>query len=587
MDREPASSRRSTFRTHVAVLPLLGAMAASGCVGAINGDKSAGGGTTPGTSTPGDNGSGGQVLPPGMTGGTSPTGGDPNMPPLPPAAPAAAGRLRMLTRAQLENTLHDLLGDVTLGATEADTVANGFASVGATYTTISPRGVEQYEGALLGALAPLFADAGRRAGIVGCTPTGLDDEACISSFVSNFGRRAWRRPLTPAEIDRYTHLGLGAAATLKDVNAALMHTTSALLASPNFLYRVELGAPDPAAGGRYRYSNWEMASRLSYLLWNTTPDSGLLTAAEDGKLVTSDGVRAEVTRLLASPRARTGFADNFGGELVGLDALADTPKNDPRFTPTLKAAMAAEITHLFESRLDPNADLLDIYDSNAAFVNAELATIYGITGITGTTAVPAQFPAGVARAGLLGTAAFLTLQSKQDATSLTARGKFVREGVLCGEVPDPPDNLDTSLKDPPAGLKLTLREHMDMHRANPACASCHSQMDPLGVAFESFDWIGAYRDKDNGKPVDTTGTFEGGTFTNARDFVAALRKLPQTQDCLLRNIFRYASGHRESAGDTAELANWQKTFESSGHQLVSFLGEIAAGDGFRTVSPAP
>jgi hypothetical protein len=496
-----------------------------------------------------------------------------------------AGRLRLLTRSQLESSLRDLLGDVPISETEADTIAAGFASVGATYATISPHGVEQYEAALLAALGPLFADAGRRAAIVGCAPQSADDP-CVRRFVGDFGRRAWRRPLTAAELDRYVQLATTAAAALKDVAIALMHTTSALLASPNFLYRVELGQPEGNGAGRFRYTGWEMASRLSYFLWNTTPDVELLAAAEAGKLTTPDGVRGQVARLLGSPRAR-GFADNFGRELVGLDDLAETPKNDPRFTPTLKEAMRAEVVHLFESRLEAGADALDLFDGTGAFVNAELAAVYGIAGVTGTAPVAAQFPPAIPRAGLLGTAAFLSLQSKQDATSPTARGKFVREQVLCEEVPDPPDNLDTTLKDPPPGAKLTLREHMEMHRSNPVCASCHALIDPLGYAFESFDWIGAYRLKDNGKPIDSSGELDGVPFTDARGFAAALRRSPKTQDCMLRNVFRYASGHKETAADEPELARWTKTFEESGHRLVPFLTEIAASDGFRVVSPAP
>jgi hypothetical protein len=548
------------------------ALLAAACTGAIDGGK------RPTGSSPG----GGQQSG-GVSGGMTMTGGQAGADPGP--APLGAGRLRLLTRAQLESSLHDLLGDVPVGETEADTVEANFASVGATYATISSHGVEQYQNAVLGAVTPLFADPARRAGLLGCTPQGLDDQGCARSFITAFGRRAWRRPLTPAEIDRYAQLALGAATTLKDMNAALMHTTSALLASPNFLYRVELGQPDGSTG-RFRYTGWEMASRLSYFLWNTTPDVELLAAAETGKLTTPDGVRAQVARLLGSPRSR-GFADNFGRELVGLDDLDDTPKNDPRFTPTLKEAMRAEVIHLFESRLGADANALDLYDGSGAFVNAELAAVYGISGVTGTTQVDAQFPAAIPRAGLLGTAAFLTLQSKQDATSPTARGKFVSEQLLCEEVPDPPDNLDTTLKDPPPGVKLTLREHMEMHRSNPVCASCHALIDPLGYAFESFDWIGAYRDKDNGKPIDSSGTLEGTPFTNAREFATALRKLPKTQDCMLRNIFRYAAGHKETDADEPQLGEWRKTFETSGRRLVPFLTEIAASDGFRTVSPAP
>jgi hypothetical protein len=249
--------------------------------------------------------------------------------------------------------------------------------------------------------------------------------------------------------------------------------------------------------------------------------------------------------------------------------------------------MGAELTHLFQTRLEPKADLMDLYDGSEVFVNAELAALYGITGITGTTQVAAQLPASSQRAGFLGTVGFLTLQSKQDATSPTARGKFVREALLCDEVPDPPDNIDTNLKDPPPGVKLTLREHMDMHRANPACAACHQLMDPLGYAFEGFDWVGAPRDKDNGKPVVTSDMVDGIAFNNARDFATTLRKLPKAQDCILKNLFRYASGHKETAADEAELTSWKAKFEGNGHQLVAFLADIASSDGFRTVSPAP
>jgi hypothetical protein len=586
MERLPRPRRCASWGV-CAAAPLLGLLLGGACVGSVGDhEPEEGAGNTTG-------GGGGGMSPVGGSGnGMTPAPGEPNRPgetpntgPLPPAAPASAGRLRMLTRSQIENSLHDLLGDVAVGSTELDTVANGFASVGATYTTISPRGVEQLESAVLGALGPLFSDPARRAAMLGCTPNGVDDQTCVRRFIGDFGRRAWRRPLTAVEVDRYARLASSAAATLKDINAALMHTTSALLASPNFLYRVELGAPD--SGGRYRYTGWETASRLSYLLWNSTPDSELLAAAEAGKLDGADGIRAQVTRLLGSPRARTGFAENFGRELMGLDSLAETPKNDPRFTPTLKTAMAAELTHLFASKLEANADLLDLYDGSDVFVNAELAALYGITGITGTTQVAAKLPANSQRAGFLGTVAFLTLQSKQDATSPTARGKFIREALLCDEVPDPPDNIDTTLKDPPAGVKLTLREHMDMHRENPACAACHQLMDPLGYAFEGFDWVGAARDKDNGKPVVTADQIEGTPFMNARDFATTLRKLPKAQDCILRNIFRYASGHKETKADEAELGTWKNKFEASGHQLVTFLADIAAGDGFRTVSPAP
>jgi hypothetical protein len=147
--------------------------------------------------------------------------------------------------------------------------------------------------------------------------------------------------------------------------------------------------------------------------------------------------------------------------------------------------------------------------------------------------------------------------------------------------------VDTNLKDPPPGVKLTLREHMDQHRSDPTCSSCHGLMDPIGYAFEDFDWIGAFRTTDNGKPVDTSGNLDGKPFANSRDLANLLRASAQVQDCLMRNIFRYATGHKETPADKAELATWSQRFEAGNHQLTAFLAETAAGEGFRTVSPAP
>jgi hypothetical protein len=218
-----------------------------------------------------------------------------------PPAPTAAGRLRLLTRAQLENSLRDLLGEVPVGTTEPDTVDDGFASIGASHTTISPHGVEQVAAAVLGALEHVFAEPARRDSLVGCLPAGPAGQTCLRSFLTGFGLRAWRRPLTDLEIERYAGLARQAGQSLGDVHAGLMHTVSALLTSPNFLYRVELGVPDPA--GPYRYTNWEVATRLSYFLLNTTPDSQLLAAAAAGRLNRFFRRRQQTESGVAPPRA--------------------------------------------------------------------------------------------------------------------------------------------------------------------------------------------------------------------------------------------------------------------------------------------
>ena len=566
-------------------------LAAGGCTGTgiilddPNGGGNAGGGAgaaaSPGGA--GDPGGQGQSNGSGAPGGSTPGGGS-----VPGAAASGPGRLRRLTRAQFVNTLRDLLpggATVALGDLEPDDQREGFASIGASYAATSPNGVEKYETAARAALDAVFADPARRASLFGCTPAAADDD-CARSFITGFGRRTWRRPLSSTEVERYLRLSRTVGTSFGDPIKGLQHAALGLLTSPNFLYRVEIG--EAAGTGSYRYNGWELASRLSYLLWNTTPDAELLTAAESGSLGGSNGaagLRQQVARLLASDRAKSGIS-TFASELFALDDIAMVPKDDERATPALRDAMAAEIRRMFESRLDPEADMLELFDSNKVFVNADLAKIYGLSGITGSDLQPATLPAGP-RAGLLGTAGFLTLHSKDQATSPTSRGLFVREGILCTKVPDPPDGVDTTIKDPPAGVVMTRRELLEGHRSNPMCATCHAVFDPIGYAFESFDWVGAARDQDMGKPVDTSGEIDGQRFGNARELGAILRKLPATSQCLVRNFFRFASGHSETPADQASLDAWQAEFGQSGNKLVPFLAALASSDAFRLVSAAP
>jgi hypothetical protein len=550
-------------------VPALLLLAAAGCVGTV---QDSAGPTAPpskgGTGVPSSNG--------GRGGGAE----NPGPPPDPGTTGRSGGRLRRLTAAQFRNSLRDLLGDgATAGDLEPDSLRDGFASIGATYTSISPRGIEQYDSAAQAVAHSLFADPARRAKVLGCTPAGAELERCVRAFLTGFGRRAWRRPLSGEELDDYTKVTLDAAQVLGDANQALEQIAIALLTSPNFLYRVEVGAPGP--DGRHRYNGWELASRMSYFLWNSTPDDTLLAAAEAGQLGTAEGLGAQATRLLQSPRARTGFSGGFGRELLWLDALTDAPKNDPRFTDALRASMEAEALHLFESRLDPGSDVMDLLVSTKTFVDAPLAALYGLP--RPAAAGPADLPAGGPRLGLLGTAAFLTIYSAQDRTSPTARGVFVREKLLCQPMPTPPDNVDITL--PPGNL--TTRQRLEEHRKNDGCRGCHDLFDPLGFAFEDFDWIGAHRDRDGGLPIDTSGNLDDFRFADARGLASHLRDLPAVRDCLLMNLFRAVNGHLETDADAPTLDAWRSTLDGARRSLPAFLAQLVVGDGFRVVSAAP
>ena len=549
------------------------------CTGHID-ERAAGPGTTPANpATPGsgNTGSRGGGNAAGGTGGT----------PTTPAPAVGGGRLRRLTRAQLENSLRDLLGPVDLGPTPGDSV-DSLPSVGSTYDKLTDSAVDQYHAAIKQLLTGYFADPTSRKNLLadcGATPPG--DPACARKFIAGFGHRAWRRPLTDTEVARYAGAAADGGTRLGDPYQGLMYATLGLLTSPNFLYRVELGTPDGTAGGRYRFTSLELASRLSFFLTGSTPDATLLAAAEANQLDTPEGLHAQATRLLQSEKGKAGIT-SFARELFLLDDFLAKPTGDPRYTATLRQAMADEVGYLYRNMLAPGKDAFELFDTRKAFVTDELAKIYGISGITGKTAVEALLPDAIPRAGILGRGAFLAGSSsdKVNETAPVTRGLFISEQVLCREVPPPPPGIQP--KPVPPGQILTRREMLERHRADPGCAACHALFDQLGLAFENLDWVGQYRDKEeNGKALDTTGTFDDQPFKDSRELASLIRMAPDAQRCFVRNLFRYASGHLGNPSDEAVIDGWNGDFGKAGRDLPRFLDSMVTSDGFRFVSPPP
>jgi hypothetical protein len=412
----------------------------------------------------------------------------------------------------------------------------------------------------------------------------------MRAFVTAFGRRAWRGPLEPASIARFTDLGTAVGTSLDDFYLGARHAAAGLLQSPGFLYRVELAtAADPADPKRRRFPSRAMASRLSYLLWNTTPDAELLAAVDRDDLATAAGVRAQADRLLRSPRASAALG-NFAQEMFQLYRLDTLPKDAklfPQMTPALRAAMSGELLRLYQRTIERDIDATELFDTAEAAVTADLAKLYGLPdgAAKGTTFTPVTLPPDGVRAGVLGTSALMALYAKQNETSPTARGRLVREAFLCQHVPDPPGDVDTTIKDPPAGVVLTTRQKFEMHRASPTCAACHSVLDPIGFALESFDPIGAFRATDHGKPIDPSGVLDGQAFANARDLGRVLRGHPDARRCLARQMYRYAAGHRETGDEEAFIAALDATTAAAGGRMKALLLEMVSSDAFRYATP--
>jgi hypothetical protein len=529
----------------------------------------------------------------GVTGGVAGTAGAASpsaLLRLPAGAAPASGSLHKLTAGELANSVHDLLGAAApLATIEPDNVQDGFATVGATKVAISPAGVGQYEDATGAATAYAFADATRAATVLPCMPASATDKVCMTQAVAAFGRRAFRRPLTDAETTRYVNLATTIAGKAgSSALAGMRHAVWAILQSPTFLYRVELGAASAVDGGRLKYSGFEMASRLAATLWASVPDDPLLDAAAQNTLATPDGVRAQAARMLADPRAHRTVAA-FVGELFGMRELDEATKDPavfPTWTPTLRDAMRREL----EQRIDDmvfakKGDFLSLHESRSTFVNNELAAYYGLPRAAMDTWRAVELPADSPRVGLLGAGAILAAHALPQRTSPTARGKFVATSLLCKVVPPPPPGVPPLPAMADAGA--TLRDRLTMHRSVASCATCHALMDPLGFGMETFDGAAKFRTMDNGKPIDATGTLDGMAFDGLAQLGAAVRAQAVTGPCLVSRFYAYAQGRAPNAADGPALDGLAGRFATGGNHVDQLLADLVSSDAFRFVQPGP
>jgi PAS domain-containing protein len=511
------------------------------------------------------------------------------MPGARPTGPQPVARLRRLTALEFSNSLRDLLGqEVSPSSVEPDQEDDGLYSVGASVVAVSPAGVARYEAAVLGATERALADATRAARVLACVPATMADTACATRAINALGRRAFRRPLTSAETGRF--LGLAQAIAQEPGSSALVgmrHALMAILQSPSFLYRVELGAPSAPDGGRPKYTGFEMASRLASLLWGTVPDDALLDAAAADALSAPDGVRKQAERLLGHANARRALRE-LADDLYGLEHLDTAIKDTALYrawTSTLKNAMREDLLRRVDDVVfGTPEDFLSLYDGRVVFVNNELGRLYGVPAQTPDGVRRAELPDGSPRRGLATSGAVLAAYGLPQRTSPTARGKFVAEVLLCKTVPLPPPEVDATLP-PSAGANATLREQLDLHRMNPSCAGCHALMDPIGLGLENFDTVGAYRATERGRPIDASGELDGAPFRNAAELGARLRQHAEAGPCFASKLYAHAQGRAPIAVDGPAVEALGRRFAQGGRRADRLLVELAASEAFRFVEP--
>jgi hypothetical protein len=412
-------------------------------------------------------------------------------------------------------------------------------------------------------------------------PIRAENEANdMRALIERFASRAFRRPVTPQELDRLYRLVELTKQEKEPVERGMQLVVEAVLASPHFLFKVELDS-DPSSTEPRELNDFELATRLSYFLWSTMPDDELWSLALAGKLHDPAIFDAQVDRLLAHDRV-AGLVENFAGQwlqLRNLDIRSPDKDKFPEFNDGLRLSMRRETEIFFASVLQNRQPIIDFLTADYTFVNESLAKHYGLEGVTGEEFRRVSVE-GKPRGGLLTQASILTITSDPTRTSPVKRGKWVMETILGTPPPAAPPNVPELNKQPLTG---TLRQRMEQHRANPACATCHDSMDPLGFGLENFNAIGGWRDRDGEYPVDASGKLpSGSSFTGPKELALILAK---DKDLLLKTLTErmlvYALGRGLELHDECEVRNIVERVAGGGYLLADVVKEITRSRPFR------
>ncbi|MEC8050075.1 MAG: DUF1592 domain-containing protein [Myxococcota bacterium] len=487
------------------------------------------------------------------------------------AIEAGAPSLRRLTQTQFYNSVKSVFGDeiVVPKLAEPDLSIGGLLSVGASTTTVTPRGVESLETVAYQLADQAISNEAIRSRVITCEPTGVSDENCMREIIEALGPRLWRRVLTNEELSQLVSLGIQSAGTLQDFDEGLTFPIAALIQSPNFMYRIELGTDG-------NFDAQELATRLSYFLWNTTPDAELLEAAANGELSTREGLFTQASRLLDSPKSRDGMRNFFSEQLKLYDVghFQKDPQVFEHFTSSLGEDASEETLRLLEYIVfDEDGDYRDVMTTSKTFINRQLAALYDVPAPSAEEFSYVDLEDYSPRVGLLGHASILGLNAHVVSSSPTLRGKAVRNILLCQLIPAPPVNVDTSIPEP-SGNTNTMRERVAEHLTDPSCAGCHRLTDPIGLGLENFDGIGRWRDYDNGEIIDPSGDLDGAEFVTPYELGNAIRNHRQFVPCVVRTLNRYATGRMETAEERAWLETLVERFEGHKYSFRALALEI-------------
>lgn len=492
-----------------------------------------------------------------------------------------------LTHLQYDNSIRDLFGIELTPSSDFldDPVFGGFDNNAEALRT-TERLANDYQRAAELVATTVAADPQALDRIVPCDTQDAD---CATEFIEEFGEQVYRRPLTNDEIGRYETL-YAAGDGLYDSGSAFEQgvrlVIEGLLQSPSFLYRLEgttPGTPDQA--GRHALDDYEIASRLAFMLWNAPPDAALLNAASRGELHTPAQIEEQARRMLDDHRAES-VVDDFHYQLLDMHDYLDltrSPTLYPDFDPAMGHAMIDEAQAIVRYHtLYSEGSFADLMTAPVTFANADLAGIYGLdaSGFTDEHVLTDLDP--TQRAGLLTLSGFLASHAYYDMTSPIHRGVFIHRNLLCTEIPDPPGDADLEL---PEIDGATTREIVEQHTSPPGCAGCHEMINGPGFAFENYDAIGQYRTEENGHPIDAAAStpLQNGGSIAFQDGIELSGKIAESQvarRCYLNQWFRYTAARIETEADTCQLDSLQTQLADPETTIAEIVIALTQTDSF-------
>jgi hypothetical protein len=523
---------------------------------------------------------------------------------------ARAGiNVRRLNRAEYNNTIRDLIGlDLRLADDfPSDDAGYGFDNIADVQAT-PPVLLEMYVAAAERAVAGAFASAEVRERILHppldtvprafrrYTPpvvargekrlflghkAVVDPELArqrrIYDILRAFADRAFRRPARHGELMRLLAIAEAAEKDGETSEQGIQLSLQAVLVSPHFLFRIEAASEDEAGGPALPAHDFDLASRLSYFLWSSMPDETLLRLASDGALRRPDVLRTQVVRLMRDSRTRA-LAENFAGQWLQTRKLAEVapdPERFPEFDETLRAAMRQETERFFSEIQRQDRSVLEFLDADYTFVNSRLARHYGIPGVEGDHFRRVSL-VGTPRGGVLTQGAILAVTSSPTRTSPVRRGKWILENLLGVSPPPPPSGVEALREGQEVGASGTLRQRLEAHRTDPACASCHRRMDPLGFGLENFDAVGRWRTEDEGGPIDASGTLSRSrTFRGPAELRALLlSRRDAFARCLSEKMLTYALGRGLTRADRREVDGIAEALAREGYRFSALVRAV-------------